>query len=176
MSLQFRLHPADMPKKSLLRHLQRFVIFDLRRIPFLCSVIMRHFFYLPFLVLLCAGCAGRFSDQVETSLLLQENQRLEHALHVTHAQLQTMKRENAALKGEPLPSASPSSVKGVRRPARLKVQPEDAAPAFETPKIEIPVGIPPSATPPDSLKSSLSLPDAPVESSALVPPMWSPTR
>ncbi|MDR0870457.1 MAG: hypothetical protein LBN39_06655 [Planctomycetaceae bacterium] len=131
------------------------------------------------LTVFCAGCTGGgFSGWTEQSLLLQENQRLEHALYVTRAQLQNAKRENALLKGQEAGDRRQETgdISIPLRPNRLKTAPKEEAPPFETPKVEIPVDAPESITPPDALKGTMNMPEFPPVDEALVPPMWSPTR
>ncbi|MDR3197570.1 MAG: hypothetical protein LBU34_06830, partial [Planctomycetaceae bacterium] len=57
-------------------------------------------YLLGFLLVFSAalGCTSQYQYQTEQSLLLQENQRLENALYVTHAQLVDLKRENDRLR------------------------------------------------------------------------------
>jgi len=48
-----------------------------------------------FIALLATGCAG---SQLHQSLLVHENQRLENALYVAHAQVADLKRQNNLLR------------------------------------------------------------------------------
>lgn len=126
----------------------------------------------------CTGCTTcSLPGQTEYSLLLQENQRLEQALYITHAQLADAKRENASLRNEP-GTESVMPISAVQPPVRTKsgVIESNDAPPFETPKVEIPLDEPGSTVPPDSLNNSMPLPDAPTRDEALVPPTWSPVR
>jgi len=98
------------------------------------------------------GCSNRYQYQVDQSLLLKENQRLENALYVTHTQLVDMKRENDRLK-----TMLGQSDDGSNRGKPLERRPTDnydEAPPYEPPKVSIPSG-PPSTTLPDILKGSV---------------------
>ncbi|MDR0611175.1 MAG: hypothetical protein LBG58_13780 [Planctomycetaceae bacterium] len=132
------------------------------------------------------GCTSQYQYQVEQSLLLQENQRLENALYVTHAQLVDLKRENDTLRG--VKSSEKNNLtlpeQPLTRPKRNQATPVedyDEAPLFTPPEIIIPKETPGSNTVPDSLKSSqLMLPEMlpknvadPDEKSL---PMWSANR
>ncbi|MDR2117870.1 MAG: hypothetical protein LBP87_15955 [Planctomycetaceae bacterium] len=154
--------------------------------------------HLPFflLILLTAiGCTSQYQYQMEQSLLLQENQRLENALYVTHAQLVDLKRENDMLRNTKqsgndftLPEQPLTYPKQIQSPPKNY----EEAPPFEPPKIIIPKETPVSDTVPDSLKSfnknsdksltleSLELPEVlpkvVLDSEEKSPPMWSPIR
>ncbi len=108
---------------------------------------------------------------MDQSLLLQENQRLEEALYVTHAQLVDLKRENEALKIVKRTDGSGNSATPVTMPALRSQRYEpllrddfDEAPPFQAPQVTIPENETGTETLPDSLKGGL-----------LLPP-WSPTR
>jgi hypothetical protein len=107
----------------------------------------RLFFSTALLVLLVVtGCAGGYQYQVDQSLLMQENRRLENALYVTHAQLVTLKRENEVLRNsqsnrknkDSIFPATPSLVNPLLRPKR-NGQPSrddyDEAPPFVPPSV-----------------------------------------
>jgi len=108
------------------------------------------------------GCSNRYQYQVDQSLLLQENQRLENALYVTHTQLVDMKRENDRLKT--MLGQSDDSLKRGKPMERRPTDNYDEAPLYETPKVSIPMS-PPSTTLPDLLKGSTN-----------VLPEWTPNR
>jgi len=145
------------------------------------------------IVLAVCGCTTRNQLQVEQTLLLQENQRLENALYVTHAQLVQLRRENESLRGQGTSQRTSTSSIPLLRPKRAEFAPRDdydEAPSFEPPKVDVPSGEPGSGVLPDALKSSrafpklnppkkvqtdfpeLTLPGA--DESTL--PAWSPTR
>lgn len=113
------------------------------------------------LAVLLAGCTNRYQYQVDQSLLLQENQRLEEALFVTHAQLVDLKRENESLQASSARSAGPaasSSSAPAISPRRIGAAPKDdydEAPPYEPPQIKIPENAPESTTLPDALRSSV---------------------
>ena len=105
------------------------------------------------------GCSNRYQHQVDQSLLLQENQRLENALYVKHTQLVTVKRENDRLKTMLGPS------EGGIVPRRGKpVNNYDEAPPYEPPQVSAPPVSPPT-----------SLPDV-LNGSTNILPEWSPNR
>ena len=91
------------------------------------------------LALSMSGCVSRYQYEVDQSLLVQENQKLENALYVTHNQLVDMKRENERLKDR-LDDASGTALAPARRPARERIDTSqfDTAPEYAPPKIEIP--------------------------------------
>lgn len=113
------------------------------------------------LLVVSTGCASRYAQQVEQSLLLQENQRLEDALYVTHAQLVDLKRENEALK-KAQGNGSGTSPTPINRARRASGGPSNAdaddAPPFEPIQIEIPKDAHESKTLPDALKSTKNIP------------------
>ena len=99
------------------------------------------------------GCSSRYQYQMDQSLLLQENQRLENALYVTHTQLAHTKRENDRLKtmlGQPSGNMVP---RRVRPMGPAPTEHYDEAPLYESPKVSIPQTSP-SNIPPDLLKGS----------------------
>lgn len=114
--------------------------------------------------LVCAasfGCTNRYQQQVDQSLLLQENRRLEEALYVTHAQLVDLKRENEALRnldpGETNGRSSSAPAPRSRRRVSAPADDYDDAPPYQVPEITIPPegG---SSTLPDALKGVNMLP------------------
>ncbi len=130
---------------------------------------MKRILIITILCTLCIGCTGRYQHQMDQSLLLQENQRLEEALYVTHAQLIDLKRENEAIKN--VKSSAAGSLEPVVTPAlrsqRYEPMPRDdydEAPPYQAPQITIPDDAPVMEMPPESLKGGL-----------IIPP-WSPTR
>ena len=120
------------------------------------------------LCVLFAGCTSRYQQQVDQSLLLQENQRLEEALYVTHAQLVDMKRENDALKNVKTTAATntsePAPALRSQRYEPMNRDDFDEAPPYHAPEVIIPDEDAGSAVPPDSLNNGL-----------VIPP-WTPTR
>lgn len=111
------------------------------------------------ILLATVGCTSRYQHQMDQSLLLQENQRLEEALYVTHTQLVDLKRENEALKAMQIGgSGSPTkAIAPAIRPRRAEPTPRDdydEAPPYQAPKVTIPDNAPVSDTLPDALKSS----------------------
>ncbi|MDR2441706.1 MAG: hypothetical protein LBE12_20275 [Planctomycetaceae bacterium] len=131
------------------------------------------------------GCTSQYQYRMEQSLLLQENQRLENALYVTHAQLVDLKRENDSLRG--VKSSGNNLTQPEQpliRPKRNKLSPEEnyeEAPPFAPPEIIIPNDNPGSATVPDSLKSSQlmlpeMLPKTVLDTDEKMPPVWSAAR
>lgn len=126
---------------------------------------MKKSFWGMLLLALClAGCTSRYQTQVEQSLLLQENQRLEDALYVTHAQLVDLKRENESLKGAPAGTSGSSVSNSVSPTTRLRKsssasnEGSDDAPPFDPIKIDIPKDAHESNSLPDALKSSQTIP------------------
>ncbi|MDR2704455.1 MAG: hypothetical protein LBC02_01630 [Planctomycetaceae bacterium] len=131
------------------------------------------------------GCTSQYQYQMEQSLLLQENRRLENALYVTHAQLVDLKRENDALRGT---KSSGNNItlpeQPLTRPKRnqsLPVENDEEAPPFAPPEIIIPKNTPGSETIPDSLKSSKLvlpevLPKTVLDADEKSPPVWSASR
>ena len=100
------------------------------------------------------GCSNRYHHQVDQSLLLKENQRLENALYVKHTQLVNMKRENDRLKT--MLGQSDSSITP-RRGQPMERRPTDSydeAPPYEPPKVSAPP-VSPSTTLPDIMKGSV---------------------
>lgn len=126
------------------------------------------------------GCANQYQYQVDQTLLLQENQRLEDALYVTHTQLVDLKRENEMLKAaqngtkKPAPSSSSSGFQLF--PGRSnKAEPQedyDDAPPFAPPEIIIPETE--STAPPDRLRTQKGITFPETVESATSP--WNPTR
>ncbi|MDR0338037.1 MAG: hypothetical protein LBI18_13205 [Planctomycetaceae bacterium] len=131
------------------------------------------------------GCTSQYQYQMEQSLLLQENRRLENALYVTHTQLVDLKRENDVLRGS---KQSKSERKLPEQPllrskqkSSSPVEDYEEAPPFAPPEIIIPTEIPGSKTVPDSLKSSkLTLPEVlpttVLDTDEKSPPVWSAAR
>ncbi len=103
---------------------------------------------------LLVGCSNQYQYQVDHSLLLQENQRLESALYVTHTQLVDLKNENDRLKTMLGQSSESSASKPGKPMERRSTDNYDEAPAYESPKVSIPANAPPSTTIPDALKGS----------------------
>ena len=158
------------------------------------------------LLLATVGCTGRYQHQLDQSLLLQENQRLEEALYVTHAQLVDLKRENEALKSlQTVGTGRAVKATAPLLPTRRSPSHDDydEAPPYQAPKVTIPDDAPASDTLPDSLKSRIPsrvmppnrqyalqkdvtttqpemifpvLPAGEEDAGELVPPAWSPTR
>ncbi|MDR0704692.1 MAG: hypothetical protein LBF88_06840 [Planctomycetaceae bacterium] len=128
------------------------------------------------------GCTSQYQYQMEQSLLLQENQRLENALYVTHAQLVDLKRENDTLRG--VKSSEKNDItlpeQPLTRPKRNQSSPVEnyeEAPPFAPPEIIIPNNNPGTNTIPDSLKSSkLVLPKTTLDADEKSPPTWSAVR
>lgn len=107
------------------------------------------------------GCTGRYQMQVEQSLLMQENQRLEDALYVTHAQLVDLKRENDTLRtqvSEGTIRSAPDTPVRSRRAVEDPRDHYDDAPPYEPSTIDIPLDIPGSNTLPDALKGARAFP------------------
>lgn len=83
------------------------------------------------------GCVSKYQYEVDRSLLVQENQKLEDALYVTHSQLVDVKRENEALRGRmggdydtiPTETPVPRALGTGRRPSPLSLPAEE--PAFD---------------------------------------------
>ncbi len=109
---------------------------------------------------LVVGCAGPYQRQMEQTMLLQENQRLEQALYVTHAQLVDLKKENETLKAtadqtSKTPDGSESDpVPQPKKRERTPTDNFDEAPPFTPPKVSIPSDAPKTPTIPDSLKGA----------------------
>ncbi|MDR2754718.1 MAG: hypothetical protein LBC20_03340 [Planctomycetaceae bacterium] len=130
------------------------------------------------------GCTSQYQYQMEQSLLLQENQRLENALYVTHTQLVDLKRENEMLRGTKQSESDFTLPKQpLARPKRISspVENDEEAPPFVPPEIIIPKDTPGSETIPDSLKSSQLvfpevLPKMVLDSEDKSLPTWSPIR
>ncbi|MDR1964862.1 MAG: hypothetical protein LBQ50_13910 [Planctomycetaceae bacterium] len=141
----------------------------------------KHLLGLTLILSAFLGCTSRYQYEVDQSLLLQENRRLENALYVTHAQLVDLKRENESLRNTTLRKSNASlPQEPLTRPKRIQSPPVenyDEAPPFEPPEIIIPNEIPGSNAVPDSLKSSqILLPKIVLSSEEKSPPVWSPTR
>ncbi len=106
----------------------------------------------------CAGCVSKYQYEVDRSLLMQENQKLEDALYVTHGQLVDAVRENDTLR-EQLNSGD-SGTQSVRSPAfgagRRPRSARNAAPDFgddyAPPEVVIPEGNDGSSQPPDGIR------------------------
>jgi hypothetical protein len=131
------------------------------------------------------GCTSQYQYQMEQSLLLQENQRLENALYVTHAQLVDLKRENEVLRGTKSSGNDFTlPTQPLTRPKRnqsLPVENYEEAPPFAPPEIIIPNNNPGSDAVPDSLKSSQLmlpevLPKTVLDADEKSPPVWSAVR
>lgn len=123
----------------------------------------RIFWGIMLLVVCTTGCSSRYQTQVEQSLLIQENQRLEDALYVTHTQLVDLKRENESLKTNQDRGTGSSSDTISPTPRLRKSQPAsndnyDDAPPYDPIKIDIPKDAHESNTLPEALKSSQTIP------------------
>ena len=109
---------------------------------------------LLFMFLVAAGCA---SSQLHQSLLLQENQRLEDALYVAHAQVTDLKRENDLLRR----TSATETVEPPKRSFNRSLDDElDIVPPFEMPKVILPG----TTEIPESMKGSQTI------------PIWKPRR
>ncbi len=81
---------------------------------------------------LLPGCANRYQQNVEQSLLLEENRRLYDALYVTHAQLEDLQHENDELR-EAATLARPGN--GPSAPSSYRDEDE---PPFVPPQVTVP--------------------------------------
>ena len=105
-----------------------------------------------FIALVAAGCAS--SQQLHQSLLLHENRRLEDALHVAHAQVADLKRENNALRGQ---QTNESFVPSKRPSTDSWLDDWDFGEPLEMPKVILP-GEPGTTEVPESLRGSQGFP------------------
>jgi hypothetical protein len=118
-------------------------------------------FGISLLFIFSAGCANQ---QLHQTLLLHENQRLEEALYVTHAQLADLKRENDELRNSQ--TGYDETIVPPKRSYNSLPSPDQdlmEAPPFEMPKVILP-DQPGTMEVPDSLKGSQSI------------PVWKPAR
>lgn len=114
---------------------------------------------------ICSGCVSRYQHETDQALLLQENQKLEQALYLTHYRLADAERENTILRdtvrNDDNSSTKSSSGMVIEAPRRRRVEgaiPVDNAPSFAPPQIPATGG---SHTPPSFLQSPNTIPPAP---------------
>ncbi|MDR3111077.1 MAG: hypothetical protein LBU65_15515 [Planctomycetaceae bacterium] len=135
----------------------------------------RMFFTITALILLTTGCVSRYQYQVDQSLLVQENQKLENALYVTHHQLVDVQRENEELRNQvsTAPTTQPS------RPARREQVPPDTldVPPEFNPGLEIPSKTNPATiVPPIGRKLVENQYQTQDDATVATFPTWSPQR
>jgi len=107
-----------------------------------------------FIAMLAIGCAG---SPLHQSLLIHENQRLENALYVAHAQVADLKRENNLLRKQQMSDF-------IDPPKQQSWDEElDFDAPFEMPKVILPER-PGTTEIPESMRGSQTL------------PVWSPIR
>lgn|GEM_PF-4712102 len=126
------------------------------------------------LVLFFTGCTSYRQLQLEQTMLLQENQRLEDALYITHAQLVDSTRENEALKNNLSNSQSNSIAPAKSYKGITQQDATDDAPLFPSTTIEIPPDSKEKSSIPDLLKKTQiprrSLPKSNTGMPELLPP------
>lgn len=123
--------------------------------------------------LLLCGCVTKYQHEVDRALLVQENQKLEDALYVTHSQLVDTVKENESLKTRLGENGGSSGLLGkARRPAASRSD-SDLMKDFVPPQIIIPDENGGSEQFPESLRTAPGSGSSP--SGRVVPPP-SPSR